>query len=134
MKFPTDITVWGDTDYRGDCPSEAAEQIAFFNKLRTAYPTTLGLVALHPRNEGKRSHYQAQRQKAEGLTVGAADVIIPGRPALVLELKRLDHTNSRWQEGQIEYLRAAQALGAVACVALGWQAGMDAVASWCARD
>lgn len=125
MKFPKSIKVFGDINWRGDCPVESAEQITLFNKLRKLEPT-----ALHPRNEGKRSYNQVSRQKAEGMTPGASDIIIPGCPAFVCELKRKDHTKSVWQKGQIEYLENSQANGAFACVALGWESAMEAYECW----
>lgn len=130
MKFNPKIPVYGDISYRGDCPTESAEQITFFSELRRRYPHTLGVVAVHIKNEGRRTHGQAQWQHAEGLTKGAADIIIPGATAFVCELKRQDHTKSRFQDGQERYLLAAQDAGAFVCVALGWKAAMEAVEAW----
>ena len=129
LPFP----VYGDTSWRGKCPSEAMEQMTFFNTLRREYPATWGLLALHPRNEGQRKggHINAMVQhKAEGLTPGASDIIIPARVSFVCEMKRQDHTQSKWQPGQIEYLEAAHNAGAFACVALGWDAAWQAFGEW----
>ena len=126
MKFKKWLSVYGDQSFRGKCATETAEQITFFNQLSPE----LRLIAIHPRNEGKRTFSQAARQKAEGMTKGAADIIIPGAPAFVCELKRRDHTQSRWQDGQVEYLQACAARGAFVCVALGWEAAMQAVKDW----
>ncbi len=125
MKFNPDIPVYGDVDFRGKCPTESAEQITFFNKIRKVEP-----CATHIRNEGKKTYQQVARQKAEGMTKGASDIIIPGSPAFVCELKRKDHTKSRWQDGQIEYLLNAKKNGAFVCVALGWQSAMQAYKEW----
>lgn len=133
MKFPEFLRVFGDTTYRGDCPLEGAEQATFFAQLRKAHPDTYGVLALHPKNEGKRKGAQFQqlaRDKALGLSPGAADTVIPGSPAFVCEIKRLDHTKCKWQKGQQEYLKAAQDTGSFACVALGWQAAMQALNEW----
>lgn len=130
MQFPNWLNVYGDVKYRGDCPPESAEQITFFSMLRRQYPQTWGKVAIHPRNEGKRRHHQTARHKAEGMTPGAADIIIPGSPAFVCELKRKDHTKSFWQPAQLAYLEAAHEAGAFVCVALGWQAAYEAVKTW----
>ena len=73
------------------------------------------------------------KHQAEGMTKGAADIIIPARVAFVCELKRQDHTLSRWQSGQQEYLEAAQAAGAFACVALGAAAAWQAFEEWLDR-
>ena len=130
MIFPDWLHIFGDLDYRNKkCPVESAEQITFFNTLRREYPE-LGKIAIHPRNEGKRTMQQAQRQKAEGLAVGAADIVIPGNPAFVCELKRLDHTVCQWQPNQLEYLQAAKNNGAFVCVALGHKSAMEALKAW----
>ena len=102
MKFPSSLNLYGDPEFRGVSPSETVEQVTFFARLRRQWPISWGLIAVHVRNEGKRSFMQAARHKAEGMTPGAADVIIPGSPAFVCEIKRRDHTKSRWQDGQVE--------------------------------
>ena len=127
------FSVYGDASFRGNCPKESLEQITFFNWLRTEYPNTWGALALHPRNEQQLrggQHRGMIRQKAEGMTPGASDIVIPGAPAFVCELKRLDHTKSKWQEGQVEYLAAAQAAGCFVCVALGHKAAIEAFDAW----
>src|SRR5690625_1127300 len=127
MIFPKWLDVFGCQDYRGQCPPELAEQITFFQWLRLQHPA-LHRIAVHPRNEGKRTYQQARRQRLEGaLTKGASDIIIPGRPAFVCEMKRQDHTKSRWEDGQLEYLEAAQRAGAFVCVALGADAAIEAL-------
>ncbi len=131
MKFPEWLRVFGDASFRGDCPKESAEQITFFTQLRKEYPDTLGILALHPKNEEKRSgkqFNQLARDKAMGLSPGASDVIIP--LGFACEMKRMDHTKCSWQKGQIEYLEAVHNAGGFACVALGWQAAMEAVKAW----
>ena len=45
-------------------------------------------------------------------------------------MKRQDHTKSRWQDGQLEFLEASQNLGAFACVALGYVAALEALKNW----
>jgi hypothetical protein len=127
------VRVYGDTSFRGKCPEEALEQITFFNTLRREYPATWGRIALHPRNEQQLrggQHKALAQHKAEGLTPGASDIIIPARIAFVCEMKRQDHTQSKWQPGQIEYLTAAHNAGAFACVALGWKAAWEAFEAW----
>ena len=127
MRFPKWISVFGSQDYRGECPQELAEQITFFQWLRLQHPE-LHRIAVHPRNEGKRTYHQARMQRLEGsLNTGASDVIIPAGRAFVCEIKRQDHTKSRWQKGQLEYLEAAHNAGAFVCVALGHEAAKEAV-------
>jgi len=127
MNLPNDIKVYGNTDYRGACPKEALEQVTFFSRLRREYPDTLGVIAFHVRNEGKRTHLEAASHKAEGMTTGAPDILIPGAPAFVCELKRRDHTQSELRPAQLAYLRAAQAAGCFVCLALGVDAAGEAL-------
>lgn len=126
----TNVKVYGDTSWRGKCPTETAEQVTFFARLRRMYPETWGRLAIHPRNEGKRTHQQTMRAKVEGMTAGTSDIVVPGSPAFVCELKRRDHTQSRWEDGQVEYLEAAEAAGCFACVALGADAATEAFEEW----
>lgn len=136
MKFNVDVPVFGDTSFRGKCPQEGIEQASFFSRLRREYPETWGVIALHPRNEGLKIGGQfssVMKHQAEGMTKGAADIIIPARVSFVCELKRQDHTLSKWQSGQQEYLEAAQSAGAFACVALGAAAAWQALEEWLDR-
>ena len=130
MKFPKSIKVYGDQAYRNKkCPPESAEQVTFFNVLRRDYPE-LGAIAIHPRNEGKKTMAQVRRQKAEGMTPGASDIIIPGSPTFVCELKKQDHTMCKWEPEQIPYLEACQKAGAFTCIALGYKAALEALQEW----
>lgn len=126
MRFPQWLRVVGDVSYRGDCPSETAELVTFFAVLRRELPE-YGRISIHPRNEGRRTYQQARRQKSEGMTKGAPDILIPCARPIIIELKRRDHTKSKWQDGQEEYLERAQACGARVFVALGWEAAIQAV-------
>lgn len=133
MKVPEWLAAYGDMTYRGDCPPESAEQITFFNKLRAEYPDTYGRMALHPKNEEKRSgkqFAQLARDKAMGLSPGASDIVIP--LGFCCEMKRKDHTKSKWQPGQVEYLKAVHDAGGFACVAMGWEAAWEAFNEWLA--
>ena len=130
MQMPAGITIYGDQTFRGQCPTEAAEQVTFFNFLRRQYPDRYGIIALHPRNEGKRTRKQVMWQKAEGLATGAPDIIIPGRRTFLCELKRRDHTKSKISNPQITYLETAQSLGAFVCIALGYDAALEAFNEW----
>ena len=129
LPFP----VYGNVTFRGKCPKEDAEQVTFFNKLRREYPDTWGRLALHPRNEGMKINGQfsaVQKHRAEGMTTGASDIIIPARVTFVCEMKRRDHTKSAWQDGQVEYLTSAHDAGSFACVALGWESAWEAFEEW----
>lgn len=127
MKFPKFLKVYGDTSYRGPCPTEGAEQVTAINEIRK---TEFERLVIHPKNEGKRTHGQVQWDKANGMTTGASDIIIPASPSFVCEIKRRDHTKSKWQDGQIEYLEAAHKFGAFACVALGHEGVALAFKEW----
>lgn len=134
MNLSQPFQIFGDVKFRGKCPTESLEQVTFFNWIRREHPTTWGALAIHPRNEQLLKGGQFRgviRQKAEGMTKGAADIVIPARVSFVCELKRRDHTKSKWQDGQIEYLTAAKEAGAFACVALGADAAIEALNAWC---
>jgi hypothetical protein len=118
------IPVYGG-DYRGACPVESAEQITMINYIRDICPNVI-----HPRNEGKRHHNQTTKQKAEGLTTGASDIIIPGKPAFVCELKRKDKTKSKVSPDQVDYLAESIKLGAFCCIAYGHEAAIEAFNEW----
>jgi hypothetical protein len=132
MKFNEPwLKVFGDTTYRGNCPQESAEQITFFRKLRDEYPDTWGRLAVHPKNEGKRSGAQFQQlamDKAMGLQPGASDIVIP--MGFCCEMKRKNHMLSKWQPGQLDYLKAVHEAGGFACVALGWKGAWEALQTW----
>ena len=133
MKIPPHIKTYGNMDFRGECPKEDAELITFFNQLKLHYPDLYN-IAIHPDNERLISGtgFNAQsRQKAKGaIKKGAADIIICGNPTFVCELKRRDHTKCRWQDGQLEFLESSKKQGACVCVALGYEAALNAVNDW----
>lgn len=129
MRFPKWLTVYGDQSFRGACPLEDAEQVVFFQWLREVHPD-LARVALHPRNEGRRSASFARRQKREGMLPGASDIIIVASPPLVIELKRRDHTQSIWQRGQQDFLETSKRYGCTVCVALGAEGAAEAVTEY----
>lgn len=131
MKLPEGIPAFGDLKFRDPkCPKEVVEQVTFFNQLRLKYPDSYGLIAVHNRNEGKKTIHQVAREKAEGMATGAPDIMIPGNPAFLCELKRQDHTLSTLQSGQEPYLRASLQAGAYVCIAFGWEAAMEAFEYW----
>lgn len=129
MKFNKDLKVYGDMSFRGDCPKEEVEQITFFNELKKRYPEVSEL-ATHVKNEGYKSKAQAARDARSGLNQGFADIIIVGETACLIEMKRKDHTKSKWQPNQESKLLLAQSKGAFACVALGYEGALEAVEAW----
>lgn len=64
------------------------------------------------------------------MATGATDIVIPAARPFVCELKRRDHTVSSIADEQLAYLRAAQAAGAYACIALGVDAAWEAFQHW----
>jgi len=132
MKFPTGIDVYGDKSFRGKCATESLEQVTFFARLRRDYPNSWGKIAFHPRNEGFRTAMKVKIEKAEGMVTGTPDIIIPGDPTFVCELKRRDHTKSSLQDGQKDYLYAAQEAGGFVCIALGHKAAQEAFGQYLA--
>ncbi len=129
MKFPSWLTVYGDLAYRGLSLPESNEQITFFAELDRLYPD-IAQIAVHVRNEGKRTPGQVIRHKLEGMNTGAADIIIPGALSFVCELKRSNHTLSKWEPDQLAYLKACFDNGAFVCVALGYVAALQALEDW----
>lgn len=127
MRFPKHISVFGDPTFRGACPVETADQITAVGMIKDHHPDLFAIM-IHPKNEGKRNPRMAAMERQVGaLNKGASDFIFPCSPALVIELKRRDHTLSRWETGQIDYLTSAQSMGSFVCVALGWQGLMEAI-------
>ncbi len=125
MKFG-ELLVFGDVEYRGACPAENTDQINFFSWLSFGH-TEYAAIAIHPKNEGKRTWGQVAHDKKSGsLSAGASDIIIPCSVPFICEMKRADHTKSKWQKGQKEYLELTQKHGAFSCVALGFDGAVEA--------
>ena len=130
MKLPKDIPIFGDVNYRGDCRKEDAEQIEFVDWLKFNYPD-YHRVFIHPKIEGRKSQRLINKDRRMGsFTVGASDCIIPGSPAFVVELKRVDHTKSSISGDQLSYLRVSQKLGCFVGIALGAEALKEAFLLW----
>ena len=130
MKVNPQIPVFGDMQFRGDCPTEDIEQINFVSWLKHNFPKHRALF-IHPKNEGKRTHNQFNYEsRMGGIPTGASDCIIPGCPAFVVELKRQDHTKSKWQKRQPEYLLNAKENGCFIGVAFGADGLKEAFLQW----
>jgi hypothetical protein len=128
-KIPQHIPIFGDHSFRGDCPAETAEQISFLSLLRAEFPN-IAEIAVHIRNEGRRTKLQGHQQKQEGMNTGASDMMIPCCPPILIELKKRDHTKSSTSSEQIKYLVNSQSHGAFACYALGAIGAIEAVREW----
>lgn len=130
MKANGKYRVYGNIKYRGKCISEDAVHIAFVAWIRHHHSDE-GSLLIHAKNEGKRTPQQVAMDKKMGsITKGASDIIIPGNPAFVCELKRDDPTKCHWQPGQEDYLNIAHEHGAFACVAFGLDAAKYAFIDW----
>lgn len=130
MKIPNWLPCFGDLSFRGDCPKEDYVLSSVISRIRKDYPTSYGLVTFHVKNESKRTQGQIKADKIKGLTKGVSDIVIPGMPTLCLEIKRSDHTKSSWEDGQLQFLEAAQRSGAYCCVAFGYDAALEAIDHW----
>ena len=128
-KIPPQIPVFGCTKYRGDCPKEAAEQVSFLSLLKSEFPA-LAKIAVHIRNEGKRTKRQGAQHKLEGMKPVGSDQVIPCYPPSLIERKRRDHTKSSTSQKQLDYLVNSQEQGAFACYALGAVGAIEAVRAW----
>jgi len=131
MRLPKTIKIYGDINHRDkDCRKESTEQKEFFGFLKELRPAYYK-VAIHPKNEGKRSYQSATIDGDQGaLNKGASDIVIPAAIAFICEMKRVDHTLSTISKDQIEYLESGQDLGAFACIALGSNAAWQALLDW----
>lgn len=122
------IRCYGDLNYRNPkTPREDSEAQTLVNQVRKKYPHVL---FMHIKNEGKKTKAQADFDRSMGMMAGASDFIFLGVPPMALELKRQDHTLSKWQPKQQEFLIASQEQGMFTAVCFGWQAGMQAVEDW----
>ena len=130
MKLTPKIPTFGNPSYRGKCPTERSEQVTCFNWLRAQYPNSWGILAFHPKLDGKKGYSQINSEKMEGVKSGVPDIVIPAKVTGLFEIKRKDVTQSKWQPNQQPYLLAAQGQGAFVCVCLGHEAFMEAVRSW----
>lgn len=134
MKVPDHIMSFGDLSFRGKCEHEDYVLTSFVSWLRREHPK-YAQVALHPKNEGKRSPAQFKADLAKGFKKGASDIIIIGNPTLCLELKIADSARAKWScEEQITFLTDAQKVGAISAVGFGLQGAKDAFLFWLSKQ
>lgn len=122
------ITTIKPDEFPKNAPSESVEQITFFNQLRKHHPE-IADVAIHVKNEGKRTKEQMAKDKAEGFVKGAPDIFIAGNPSLLIELKKRSK-RAKVGDNQIKYLEAASKLGAECYICYGWEAAWSALQKW----
>lgn len=130
MKLNPAIPTYGNPEYRGKCPRETAEHVTCINWVKAQYPQTYGKLIFHPKLDGKKSYAQINKEKMEGVISGVPDIVVPGCPTGLFEIKRKDPTKSKWQKGQQPYLLTAQEQGAWVCVCLGHESFMEAFREW----
>lgn len=123
------VRIYGEARLK-NAPSESLEMATFFSRLRRVYPDSYGSLAIHVRNEGKRSFSEINKMKIEGGWVkGTPDIIIPGAPSFLCELKSMK-IGSKASKEQIMYLESAISIGAFACIAYGHEAAWEAFKEW----
>lgn len=130
MKFNESIPVFGDVNFRGECKKEDAEQMDFVSWLKFNYPLHYGRL-VHVKTEGKRTYQQVNyERRMGGIPTGFSDICIMGKPDFIVELKRKDHTKSRWQNGQEKFIDDMTSLGKFTGVALGADGAKEAFLQW----
>ena len=122
------IKIYGTIDNTCEI-TESYHMITFFNSLRINFPETYGAIAIHVRNESKRTAQQIAKHRMEGLVKGCSDIIIPGNPSFVCEMKSRS-PKAKISDEQINYLLAAQNNGSFVCIALGCDAAWEAFNEW----
>lgn len=109
-----------DGNLKGDCPSEAVEQINSAGWLELHHPGDWAL-AFHVPNEIKASpQYMAKRRKM-GVKSGPSDWIIARSPVGAFEMKRQVKSKSKVSPEQIAFLKAVDASGGFAAICYGFE-------------
>ena len=121
------IKTYGDINFRGQCAKEDLVVQTIVNQVRKRYPH---VMFTHIKNEGKRTKAQIDFDKSMGMVGGISDLVFFGHPMMLMEVKRQDHTKSKWQPNQQEFLINTAKQGCFSCVCFGWEAGMQAVEEW----
>ncbi len=134
------IHVFGDLTFRGDCNKEDSDLASLFAHVRFNHPEYASLI-FHPETEmpvnGGGSYAYHAKSKAKGRLDGLADIvclpIAKNAPAFVCELKRVDISKSLASKkrkehflNQLHLLSEQKDHGAFACVALGYDAAVEA--------
>lgn len=110
-------------------PMESAEQIAFFQWFRLAFPKVIGY---HIPNGGKRSLRTAVRLKKEGVLASVLDINIDKRcgpyGGMRIEMKR--RKGGSLSDGQKEMVSKLREEGYYVAVCKGWEEARDAVLTY----
>ena len=110
-----------DDGYRGVCPHEDTDLIAYWMWMQHKFPDVLWF---HTPNETKKPTPQyLESRRRKGVLDGVSDIVIltPGVrwEKAIIEAKRHDSSLSQWQKGQIPFLNKGAGDGAFAAVACG---------------
>lgn len=142
-----DVPIFGDISFRGDCKKEDPELAFMYQSLKLKYPQYEHLF-FHVVNEwkptGTTSYAHYAKLINKGMKPRLADFIClpikPGAPAFLCEMKRLDISKSLNSKArkehyleQISLLASQKQNGAVVCVALGGNNGIQAFTEYVER-
>lgn len=130
MKFNKEIPVFGDSSFRGDCKKEDLEAMDFYSWLKFNHPEHAEFY-IHPKAEGKRTYAQVNyEKKTGGIPTSTPDGLMMHAIPFCVELKRKDHTKSKWQDGQEDKLIGLSKRGCFVGVALGADGMKEAFTKW----
>ena len=133
LELPDEVMLFGDIDYRGECPAEDSDLISFVAWLKYNWPELENCI-IHTPNEGDLPVQARMQQKKKGVLFRCPDVIVMTVPAYCMELKRRnpskslssEEDRSRFRE-QVGVLVSMQKQGNFSCAALGLDAAKE---SW----
>ena len=132
LDMPDGVMLFGDPDYRGECPAEDSDLISFVAWLKYNWPELESCI-IHTPNEGGLPVQARMQQKKKGVLFRCPDIIVMTVPAFCMELKRRNPAKSlaraedrkRFSE-QVDVLASMQKQGNFSCAALGIDAAREA--------
>ena len=108
-----------DSNYRGECRQEWAEQIDCMGWLEFNHPDRWPLC-FHVANEIKASPQYMQKRQKMGVKSGVSDIIDFGLVRGAFELKRLDKSKCKVSKDQRNFLQAVDDSGGFAAICYGF--------------
>ncbi|MNG13500.1 hypothetical protein D3C84_971830 [compost metagenome] len=109
-----------DSNYRGECRQEWAEQIDCMGWLEFNHPDRWPLI-WHTPNETKATASYMQKRQKMGVKAGVGDIIDFGRIRGAFELKRLDKSKCKVSKDQRDFLQATDDSGGFAAIVYGYE-------------
>lgn len=109
-----------DSNYRGDCRQEWAEQIDCMGWLEFNHPDRWPLI-WHTPNEARATASYMQKRQKMGVKSGVSDIIDFGLVRGAFELKRLDKSKCSVSKEQRMFLRAVDDSGGFAAIVYGFE-------------